>query len=128
MPWRQPRLARSHPDGIVDLSVGTPVDPVPQVVTDALAAAANSPGYPMTAGTRALREAAAGWLARRHEVVIGPDADPARDRHQGADRMAADTARAAAPADVVAYPDLAYPTYDVGARLAGAPAGARPTT
>ena len=51
------RLARSHPDGIVDLSVGTPVDPVPQVVTDALAAAANSPGYPMTAGTRALREA-----------------------------------------------------------------------
>jgi succinyldiaminopimelate transaminase len=113
------RLARSHPDGIVDLSVGTPVDPVPQVVTDALAAAANSPGYPMTAGTRALREAAAGWLARRHEVVISPDAIlPVI----GTKELIAwlPTLLGCGPADVVAYPDLAYPTYDIGARLAGA--------
>src|SRR4051795_10138021 len=57
--------ARRHPDGIVDLSVGTPVDPTPDVVRSALAAASDAPGYPLTAGTDALRSAAAGWLRRR---------------------------------------------------------------
>ena len=42
--------ARAHPDGIVDLSVGTPVDPTPEVVQHALAEAADSPGYPATIG------------------------------------------------------------------------------
>ena len=50
--------ARAHPGGIADLSVGTPVDPVPPVVTAALAAAADWPGYPATAGTPELRQAA----------------------------------------------------------------------
>src|SRR5215470_17127535 len=54
--------ARAHPDGIVDLSVGSPVDPVPPQVRDALGAASNSPGYPLTKGTGELRAAAAGWL------------------------------------------------------------------
>ena len=53
-----------HPDGVVDLSMGTPVDPVPSVVRDALAGASNAPGYPATWGTAALRTAAAAWLAR----------------------------------------------------------------
>jgi len=63
------------PDGIVDLSVGTPVDPVPEVVQDALRAAADAPGYPRhpTAPSR-WREAAAGWLGRGHGVTIDPDA------------------------------------------------------
>ncbi|MDT5164650.1 MAG: hypothetical protein QOC88_1544, partial [Mycobacterium sp.] len=42
-------LARSHPDGIVDLSVGTPVDPVAPLIRDALASASAAPGYPTTA-------------------------------------------------------------------------------
>ena len=58
----------------MDLSVGTPVDPVPRLVQDALGAAANAPGYPAAHGTPALREAAAGWLARRHGVTVEPDA------------------------------------------------------
>jgi len=49
--------AAAHPDGIVDLSIGTPVDPVPAVVQAALAAASDAPGYPQTAGTPALRDA-----------------------------------------------------------------------
>ncbi len=64
--------AAAHPDGIADLSIGTPVDPVPAVIQDALAAAANSPGYPLTRGTSALRAAAAGWLARRHQSRSAP--------------------------------------------------------
>ena len=52
--------ARAHPDGIVDLSVGTPVDPTPDVVQAALRAAADAPGYPLTYGTPPLRAAVAG--------------------------------------------------------------------
>ncbi len=52
--------ARSHPDGIVDLSVGTPVDPVAPLIRDALAAASAAPGYPTTAGTPALRDVGGG--------------------------------------------------------------------
>ncbi len=64
--------ARAFPGGAVDLSVGTPVDPVPAVIQDALAAAANAPGYPLTAGTPELRSAAAGWLARSLDVHVDP--------------------------------------------------------
>ncbi len=111
--------ARSHPGGIVDLSIGTPVDPVPEVVRAALRAAANSPGYPQTAGTAAVREAAAGWLTRRHGVSVDPAAVlPVI----GTKELIAwlPTLLGCGPGDVVAYPALAYPTYDAGARLAGA--------
>ncbi len=113
--------ARAHPDGIVDLSVGTPVDPVPALVQDALRAAANAPGYPATHGTRALREAAAGWLARRHGVTVEPDAVlPLIGTKEFIASLPA--LLGCGPGDVVVYPELAYPTYDIGARLAGADA------
>ena len=38
------KTAAAHPDGIVDLSVGTPVDPVPDLIQKALIDAADSPG------------------------------------------------------------------------------------
>ena len=59
--------------GLVDLSVGTPVDPTPAVVRDALAAASDAHGYPLTWGTPDLREAVATWFAARRGV---PDVDP----------------------------------------------------
>jgi succinyldiaminopimelate transaminase len=111
--------AGAHPGGIVDLSIGTPVDPVPDVVQAALSAAANSPGYPATYGTAALREAAAGWLGRRHGISVSPDAIlPVI----GTKELIAwlPTLLGCGPGDVVVHPALAYPTYDVGARLAGA--------
>jgi succinyldiaminopimelate transaminase len=112
-------LAGSHPDGIVDLSVGTPVDPVPDVVQAALQAAGNSPGYPATAGTAALREAAAGWLARRHGVSVDPAAVlPVIGTKEFIAWLP--TLLGCGPGDVVVHPELAYPTYDAGARLAGA--------
>ena len=48
--------ASSHAGGLIDLSIGTPVDPTPQVVQDALRAAADAPGYPQTFGTPDLGE------------------------------------------------------------------------
>jgi succinyldiaminopimelate transaminase len=113
------QLAARHPDGIVDLSIGTPVDPVPDVVREALAAASDWPGYPTTKGTTQLREAAAQWLARRHGVTISPDAVlPVI----GTKELVAwlPTLLGFGPGDAVSFPELAYPTYDVGARLAGA--------
>ncbi len=50
--------ARAHADGIVDLSIGTPVDPTPEVVQQALRDAADAPGYPVTVGLPETRQAA----------------------------------------------------------------------
>jgi succinyldiaminopimelate transaminase len=114
-------LAMAHPDGIVDLSVGTPVDPVPGVVQAALRDAGNSPGYPQTAGSAALREAAARWLARRHGVSVDPAAVlPVIGTKEFIAWLP--TLLGCGPGDTVVHPALAYPTYDVGARLAGATA------
>ncbi|MCD9142585.1 succinyldiaminopimelate transaminase [Streptomyces albireticuli] len=112
--------AAAHPDGIVDLSVGTPVDPVPALIRRALTDAADSPGYPTVWGTAALRDALTGWAERR----LG-----ARDLAHtnvlpivGSKELVAwlPTQLGLAAGDKVAYPRLAYPTYEVGARLAGA--------
>jgi succinyldiaminopimelate transaminase len=112
--------ARAHPGGIVDLSVGTPVDPTPAVVQAALRAAADAPGYPQTWGTPALRETVARWFARRRGV---PDIDPdAVLPTIGSKELVAwlPTLLELGAGDVVVHPEIAYPTYDVGARIAGA--------
>ncbi|WP_026413932.1 succinyldiaminopimelate transaminase [Actinomadura oligospora] len=112
--------AAAHPDGIVDLSVGTPVDPTPEPVREALRAAADAPGYPQTYGTPVLRESVARWMRRRLGVL---DANPdAVLPVVGTKELVAwlPTLLGLGPGDKVAFPALAYPTYDVGARLAGA--------
>jgi succinyldiaminopimelate transaminase len=112
--------ASSVSGGIVDLSVGTPVDPTPAVVQEALRAAADAPGYPLTYGTAPLREAVAAWFARRRGV---PDLDPDGVMPTiGSKELVAwlPTLLDLGPGDVVGFPGIAYPTYDVGARLAGA--------
>jgi succinyldiaminopimelate transaminase len=113
------RAAR-HPDGAVDLTIGTPVDPVPGGVRDALCAASDSPGYPPTIGTPALREAIYDWCARRRGAAT-------RDGLGVLPTIGSKETVALLPSllglgegDVVAFPRVAYPTYDVGARLAGA--------
>ncbi len=95
---------------------------------EALAAAGNTPGYPATAGTPALREAAAGWLARRHGVRVAAEAVlPVIGTKELVAWLPA--LLGAGPGDVVTHPRLAYPTYEVGARLAGArPVAADATT
>ena len=112
--------ARAHPDGIVDLSVGTPVDPVAPLIRDALAAASASPGYPTTAGTPELRRSMVDALHRRYGVT-GLSAEAAVLPVIGTKELIAwlPTLLGLGPDDVVVVPELAYPTYDVGARLAG---------
>lgn len=117
-PYRE--KAQHHRDGVVDLSVGTPVDPTPEVVQAAFKAAANAPGYPPAAGTPQLRNAAVGWLQRRFGVG---DLDPGGVLPAiGSKEFVAwlPTLLDLGPGDLVEGPGLAYPTYDIGARLAGA--------
>ncbi|BAK37337.1 succinyldiaminopimelate aminotransferase [Microlunatus phosphovorus NM-1] len=117
-------VAATHPDGIIDLSVGTPVDPTPQLGQRALADAADSPGYPQTAGTPRLREAIAGYLGRRWGATgLVPDATlPVI----GTKELVAwlPTLLGLGPDDLVVFPTMAYPTYEVGARIAGCQAAA----
>ncbi|MER7043557.1 succinyldiaminopimelate transaminase [Streptomyces jumonjinensis] len=112
--------AAAHADGIVDLSVGTPVDPVPELIQKALAAAADSPGYPTVWGTPALRNALTGWVEGRLGAVGVTHANVLPV--VGSKELVAwlPTQLGLGPGDRVGYPRLAYPTYEVGARLCGA--------
>lgn len=114
------QTARQHPDGIVDLSIGSPVDPTPEVVARELAAATDAHAYPLAAGTPALREAIAGWYARRRGVAGLTDANVVPT--VGSKELVAllPLLIGLGPGDIVVHPRAAYPTYEVGARLVGA--------
>src|SRR6478735_1129779 len=88
--------ARAHPDGIVDLSIGSTVD------------------------TPALRESVAAWFQRRRHVA---GLTPAHVLPTiGSKELVAllPLLLGLGPGDVVVHPRAAYPTYEVGARLVGA--------
>jgi succinyldiaminopimelate transaminase len=114
------RCAAAYPGGAVDLSIGTPVDPVPELVQAALRSVSALPGYPATHGTPELRAAAVAALRRRYGVVGVPEA--AVLPTVGSKELVAwlPTLLGLGPGDLVALPELAYPSYEVGARLAGA--------
>lgn len=111
--------AQQHPGGAVNLSIGTPVDPTPEIVQRALRDASNAPGYPTTHGTPELREAISGWYRRRRSVTLDPaDILPT----VGSKELVAwlPTLLGLGAGDVVVRPSVAYPTYDMGAHFAGA--------
>jgi succinyldiaminopimelate transaminase len=118
-PYKQ--KAAAHPDGIVDLSIGSPVDPVPDLIKQALADAADAPAYPTTIGTPTVRQAAVDWMARRLDV---PGVDPQNGVLPviGTKEliMMLPTLLGIGAGDTVLIPDLAYPTYEAGAALARA--------
>ena len=115
------RLADAMPGGVVDCSVGTPVDPMPEVARRALVdAAAAATGYPPSIGTPALREAAASWIGRRFAVDVDADGVIAC---VGTKELVASLPHVLhlrnPTRDTVLYPAISYPTYEMGARLAG---------
>jgi len=114
--------ARAHPQGIVDLSIGSPVDPTPEVVADALRAATDAHAYPQTVGTGALRQAIVDWYARRRGVVGLTTAQVLPT--VGSKELVAllPLLLDIGPGDTVVHPRAAYPTYEVGAKLVGAAA------
>jgi succinyldiaminopimelate transaminase len=115
--------AAEHPGGVVDLSIGTPVDDTPRLLAEALAAAGNAPGYPAALGTADLRAAAARWLHRRLGVELADPlgADPSVIPTIGSKELVAllPTLLGLRGGGTVLIPEVAYPTYEVGAVLAG---------
>lgn len=112
-------MAAAHPEGLINLSMGTPVDPVPEVIRRALADASDAPGYPLTTGTVALREAIVTWVARACGAgVNGLGVLPTI----GSKELVAwlPTLLGIGPGDIVVVPSVCYPTYSDGVRLAGA--------
>lgn len=114
------QVADALPGGVVDCSIGTPCDPVPEIVAAAAAdAATRSMGYPPSAGTAALHEAAAAWMDRRLGVDVAPTGVAACI---GTKEMVVSLphflALARPDRDTVFYPAVAYPSYDMGATLA----------
>lgn len=123
-PWKKLKpyeeIAKNHPAGIIDLSVGSPVDPTPAVIQQALVKATNAPGYPSTAGSLELREAIIEWFARRRGV-------PNLTIDQVMPSIGSKELISFLPlflglgkGDVVVQPRVAYTAYVVGASLVGA--------
>lgn len=114
--------AEAHPGGVIDLTIGTPIDDPPAFVAEILGATSSARGYPPSVGSERFRTAAAGWVERRFGVALDPAHVAAtigskelvaglphwlRLRHDDPTR------------DTVLHPAVAYPTYAMGARLAG---------
>jgi len=115
-------IARTHPDGFVDLSVGSPVDPTPAVIRESLATATDAHAYPTASGTIELREAIVDWFERRRGV-------PGLTVNNVLPTVGSKELVALLPLllglgkdDVVVHPSVAYPTYAIGAAMVGATA------
>jgi aspartate/methionine/tyrosine aminotransferase len=107
--------------GVVDCSIGTPCDPPPPAVLEAMATADAERGYPASAGSPAYRRAAAAWLQRRFGVSVDPEGEVAAC--VGTKEFVASTAQylhlRRPQRDTVLYPAVSYPTYAMGATLGG---------
>lgn len=111
-------IARNHPDGIVDLSIGTPVDDTPSVIQEALVAHSNAPGYPTAIGLPELRDAWVHWSQRVLNAHIGVEnVSPTIGSKEIVGWLP--TFLGLNSSHTIAIPDLAYPTYAVGAQIAG---------
>ncbi|WP_314901155.1 succinyldiaminopimelate transaminase [Actinomyces naeslundii] len=117
-PYRE--RAAEHPDGVVDLAVGTPVDPTPEIARTALSAAANAPGYPTAVGGSVVRAAIIEWMGRRRGVEDLSEAEVIPTIGSKESVALLPLHLGVGPGDLVLHPRAAYPTYDVGARLVGA--------
>lgn len=116
--------AKAHPRGIVDLSVGSPVDETPAVIREALAEAGDAHAYPQTAGSPALREAIVEWFARRRGVELGiANVLPTIGSKEFIAGLP--TFLGLGPGDTIVHPAVAYPTYALGAAIVGATAVAQ---
>lgn len=123
-PWQKlkPYAAKAaeFPGGAVDLSIGSPIDPTPKVIQDALVAGSNAPGYPSTAGSLQFRQAVAQWFARRRGVA-GLTVDNVMPTIGSKEFISwLPLLLGLGPEDAVVQPESAYTAYAVGAAFCGA--------
>lgn len=113
-------MASKHPGGAVDLSIGTPIDPSPDSVVAALSTPGSARGYPPSAGSAPLRAAIVDWIHRRFDVSVAPDTVAACVGTKEFVGTLPQWLRLRTPErDTILYPAVSYPTYEMGAILAG---------
>lgn len=121
-------VASALPGGVVDLSIGTPCDPPPVAVLAALGQSDSERGYPPSIGSVELRSAIRDWFERRFEVEVPIGQIGACIGTKEFVATCPQYLRLRSPdRDTVLYPAVAYPTYEMGAILAGCRAVAVPT-
>lgn len=113
------QLAAAHPRGAVNLSIGSPIDPVPTAVREALNAGADAHAYPATAGNPNVREAISEWFARRRGVSVATEAVLPT---VGSKELVAllPFLLGLGSGEAVVFPTVSYPSYAMGAALVGA--------
>ncbi|MDQ4097784.1 MAG: aminotransferase class I/II-fold pyridoxal phosphate-dependent enzyme, partial [Actinomycetota bacterium] len=113
-------IAAAHEGGVVDFSIGTPCDPPPAEVVAALSSSGSERGYPPSIGTPRFRQAAAGWIARRFGVDLATECLAACVGTKELVASLPHVLRLRTPdRDTVLFPAVSYPTYEMGAVLAG---------
>jgi succinyldiaminopimelate transaminase len=123
-PWQSLKpyseKAALHPEGAIDLSVGSPIDETPKVVQEALRNFSNAPGYPSTAGSKEFRSSVVSWFENRRGVY-GLDPDQVMPTIGSKELISwLPVLLGLGPGDVVVQPRVAYTAYAVGAAFAGA--------
>jgi succinyldiaminopimelate transaminase len=120
-------LADHLPGGLVDLSIGTPCDPPAAAVVAALGSSDAERGYPPSIGTNALRQAAQSWMSRRFDIDVPVPRIAACVGTKEFVATLPQWLKLRTPTrDTVLHPAVAYPTYEMGAVLAGCRAVAVP--
>ena len=122
-PWQKLKpyqaIAEKHANGMVDLSVGSPVDATPKIIQDAIRDSTNAPGYPSTGGSLEFRTAVAEWFGRRRGVELTADqVMPTIGSKEFISFLP--LMLGLGKGDVVVQPSVAYTAYVVGAALCGA--------
>jgi succinyldiaminopimelate transaminase len=122
-PWQKLKpyqaIAEKHAKGMVDLSVGSPVDPTPKIIQDAIRDSTNAPGYPTTGGSLEFRTAVAEWFGRRRGVELTAEqVMPTIGSKEFISFLP--LMLGLGKGDVVIQPSVAYTAYVVGAALCGA--------
>jgi succinyldiaminopimelate transaminase len=113
-------VASAFDGGAIDCSIGTPMDPPPQFVLEELARGVGARGYPPSAGTVDFRDAAAGWMNRRFDLTVSPgDLAACVGTKEFVASLAGYLHLRRPERDTVLYPEISYPTYAMGATLAG---------
>jgi succinyldiaminopimelate transaminase len=113
-------IATRHEGGAIDLSIGDPCDPPSRKVVEALSSSNSERRYPPSIGTEPLREAARAWMKRRLGVEVPLNQVAAVVGSKEFVVTTPQWMKLRTPnKDTVLYPSVAYPSYEMGATLAG---------
>jgi succinyldiaminopimelate transaminase len=116
------RRAAAHPEGMIDLSVGSPVDDTVPAAALGLSEATNAPGYPLTSGSPELVSAMVSWwqTQRSASAIAADNVLPVIGSKETVALLP--LLLGMGQGDAVVHPSISYPTYEVGALVCGAEA------